>query len=293
MLPGAGTGPHPHAVIDFPDGPVVELPKGDVTAGVVRIGDTVRRPHQPSSEFVAAFLEHLASVGFDAAPRYLGRDRQGRDVLTFLDGDVPGDPVPAWAAADGVLPSVGALVRRLHEAADGWVPALAPPTVPDRPPAPLPDGESRLISHRDVTPQNVIFRNGAAVGLVDFDLVGVTTRAIDLANTAMHWVPLRDPADRDAVYDGIDVAGRIALLVDGYSIAGNDRRGDVDAARFLDGCALRFAGLYRTMQWNADNLGGGWARMWAEGAGDVIRRRAQWFTVARTELFEQLRPSSG
>jgi hypothetical protein len=271
-------------VTEFPDGPVIELPRGDVTEGVVRIGDTVRRPHQPTSEFVAAFLEQLAAVGFDGAPRYLGRDRRGRDVLTFLDGDVPGDPVPAWAAADDLLPGVGALVRRLHDAANGWVPPVPVPVVPGRPPAPLPAAEPTLISHRDVTPQNVVFREGTPVGLVDFDLSGVTTRSIDLANTAMHWVPMRDPIDRDAVYGGIDVAARIALLLDGYNEARGDRSGDVGVDAFLDACALRFAGLHATMKWNAEHLGGGWARMWDEGAGDVIRRRDEWFSRTRRKL---------
>lgn len=27
----------------------IQLPAGDVTEGVVRVGDTVRRPHQPQS----------------------------------------------------------------------------------------------------------------------------------------------------------------------------------------------------------------------------------------------------
>jgi Ser/Thr protein kinase RdoA (MazF antagonist) len=293
VLSGAGAGAHSDAVTAFPDGPVVQLPQGDVTEGVVRIGDTVRRPHQPSSEFVAAFLEQLGSAGFDGAPRYLGRDRQGRDVLTFLDGEVPGDPVPPWAAADGVLPSVGALVRRLHDAAEGWVPPVPVPQVPERPSAPLPAAAAQLISHRDVTPQNVVFRDGAAWGLVDFDLAGVTTRSIDLANTAMHWVPLVDPADRNSVYDGSDVASRIALLLNGYRAAGSNSADDVSVQAFLDACTLRFAGLYRTMRWNAENLGGGWARMWAEGVGDVIRRREQWFSSTHADLLARLRAKTG
>jgi phosphotransferase family enzyme len=276
-------------VTDFPDGPVVQLPKGDVTEGVVCIGDTVRRPHQPSSELVSAFLEQLTSVGFEGAPRFLGRDRQGRDVLTFLDGDVPGDPVPAWAAADGVLPGVGALVRRLHDAVDGWVPSVPVPVVPGRPAAPLPVSEATLISHRDVTPQNVVFRDGQPWGLVDFDLIGVTTRSIDLANTAMHWVPLRDSADRDAVYAGIDVAARIGLLLRGYNAAGRDNAGNISGDVFLDACAMRFAGLHATMKWNAEHLGGGWARMWSEGAGDVIRRRVAWFGRVLPELADLAR----
>jgi hypothetical protein len=40
-------------------GPEIEPPKGDVTEGVVRVGGTVRRPHQPQSLAVAGYLDHL------------------------------------------------------------------------------------------------------------------------------------------------------------------------------------------------------------------------------------------
>ena len=266
---------------DFADGPEIALPSGDVTEGVVRVGDTVRRPHQDSSQFVATYLQRLADAGFDGAPRFLGRDSEGRDVLSFVAGAVPGDPVEPWAAADGVLAGVGRLLRRLHDATDGWSPPLEPPVVAGRPPAALPD-EPHLVSHRDVTPQNVVFRNGVAVGLIDFDLSNWTTRSIDLANTAMHWVPMRDPHDRGPAYAGVDVVRRVQLLLDGY---GMDR---ISVEQFLDACAMRFTGLYTPMKWNAEHLGGGWARMWADGVGEVILRRAAWFDDFRAELGSRL-----
>ncbi|SCG56737.1 hypothetical protein GA0070613_2718 [Micromonospora inositola] len=46
---------------------------GNVTTGVVRVGDTVRRPVGPWTDTVDALLEHLHAVGFIAAPRPLGR----------------------------------------------------------------------------------------------------------------------------------------------------------------------------------------------------------------------------
>jgi hypothetical protein len=96
------------------------LPCGDVTEGVVRVGQTVRRPAQPQSAAVADYLRHLQAVGFDGAPRFLGRDRSGRDVLDYLEGDVPGDPPERWAADEDLLTSVGVLLRRLHEASAGY-----------------------------------------------------------------------------------------------------------------------------------------------------------------------------
>lgn len=57
-----------------------------MTASVVRVGSTVRRPAQPQSAAVADHLRHLGRVGSDSAPRFLGRD-----VLDHLPGDVAGD----------------------------------------------------------------------------------------------------------------------------------------------------------------------------------------------------------
>jgi hypothetical protein len=266
-------------VAEWPDGPEIALPAGDVTEGVVRIGDTVRRPHQASSAAVAAYLGHLESVGFEGAPRYLGRDERGRDVLSFIDGAVAGDPVEPWAAADTVLPGVGRLVRALHDASTGWVPTLAlRAPVAGRPVPPLPEGEQRLVSQRDVTPQNTVFRAGSAVALIDFDLLGWTTRSVDLANTAMHWVPLCDPCDRGPAYHHVDVAGRLRLLLDGY---GTD---SVSGEQLLDAALLRLGAAYDSMRWNAEHLGGGWARMWDQGVGEVIRRRVAWFADVRAEL---------
>jgi aminoglycoside phosphotransferase (APT) family kinase protein len=146
-------------------------------------------------------------------------------------------------------------------------------------PAPVfPAGEPRIFAQRDVTPQNTVFRDGVAVGLIDFDLSDWTTRSLDLANTAMHWVPLKDPADREPEFRDVDEPGRIRLLLDAYG------RDLVTAAQFLDACELRFAGTYDAMRWAAENLGGGWQRMWDEGVGDVIRRREAWFAAVREDL---------
>ena len=56
----------------------------------------------------------------------------------------------------------------------------------DLPPEPPAD----IVSHFDVTPQNVVFRAGEPAALIDFDLTRPGTRLRDVVNTATHWVPL-------------------------------------------------------------------------------------------------------
>ena len=128
----------------------------DPSAGVVRVGDTVRRPARRSSPATRALLLHLEAVGFEGAPRFLGVDEQGRDVLTFVEGDVPLPPYPPWALTDEALESLGRLLRRFHDAtatfdqtsAAGW-----PDEWSDREGGPV-------VCHNDLFPENVVFRDG-------------------------------------------------------------------------------------------------------------------------------------
>jgi hypothetical protein len=267
-----------------PLGPEVPLPRGDVTEGVVRVGDTVRRPRGPWSSSVAAYLRHLQQVGFDGAPRYIGLDERGRDVLEFVAGEVPGQPVvEAWAATTPVLIAVAALLRRLHEASADFVPphdacwfgqdihVELPADLPPEPPA-------DVVSHFDVTPQNVVFRNGKPVALIDFDLTRPGSRLRDVVNTAMWWVPLMPAADRDPAFATSDTPSRLTRFVAAYELDHDERAAFPDVA--IDGATRS----WHLMQANAEQRGGGWARMWAEGAGDRIRRRRAWLLDERATL---------
>ena len=62
---------------------------GNVSAGVVRVGDTVCRPAGPHTPAVHALLSYLQTVGFEGAPRPLGIDERGREILSFIEGTVP------------------------------------------------------------------------------------------------------------------------------------------------------------------------------------------------------------
>jgi hypothetical protein len=74
-----------------------------VTPGIVRIGDTVRRPVRPFTATVQAYLAHLHQAGFTAAPVPLGSDERGREVLSFVAGDVPREPLPPETAGNVVF----------------------------------------------------------------------------------------------------------------------------------------------------------------------------------------------
>ena len=258
-----------------PDEPEILLPGGDVTVGVVRVGATVRRPTNPNSPYVDALLRHLEDVGFAGAPRFLGLDERGRETLTFVDGEVAGRPRPAWIADEDRLVSLARLVRRYDDATASFVPpdgvrpdrgiAADPPGTPPEPP-----GEPEIAGHLDITPENVVFRDGRAVALIDFDLAAPATRADELVNLLLWWAPLFDPADRDPLLRDVDVERRVRLALDAYGAS------DADRERVVDVALARTARAWFLMRHRAETLGGGWARMWDEGVGDVILRRRAW-----------------
>ena len=145
-----------------------ELLTGDgVTQGIVRIGDTLRRPLRPFSLTVQAYLAHLRDAGFADAPLPFGVDEHGREMLSFVPGDVPRNPLPPETAGDDVLVALARLIRALHEASAGWAPP--PDAVWGGTPAsagrPI-TRRTELVTHCDYYPGNVVFRDGLPVALI-------------------------------------------------------------------------------------------------------------------------------
>ncbi|MFE4713622.1 hypothetical protein ACFRAM_22425 [Paenibacillus sp. NPDC056722] len=65
-----------------------EVLSGGNVNHIVRKGDTVRRPIGYWSSSVHELLKHLERQGFEGAPRFLGIDDSGREILTFVSGDI-------------------------------------------------------------------------------------------------------------------------------------------------------------------------------------------------------------
>jgi hypothetical protein len=156
---------------------------------VVRVGDTVVRPVAPFRRATHALLDHLSAVGFDGAPRVLAVG-PATETLTYIEGTAAVPPLPPQLLTDEALVSVAGLLRRYHGAAASFDPAgySWPRPVPAR-------WRTGLVSHNDVYPANLVFRDGRAVGLIDFDLAGPGSAVWDFAAAARLLVPLQDEAD--------------------------------------------------------------------------------------------------
>lgn len=243
-------------------------------SAIVYEDGTARRPAEPWTPAVHALLRHFEAVGFEGAPRALGVDDEGREVLSFVPGEAAAEGNAP--AGDDVVFGVGALVRAMHDAQRGLVPPVDARW--QRLPGAL-AGED-VICHNDVLGHNVVFRDGSPVALIDWELAAPGLRLVDVSAAAMWWTPLRSddharrwglPSDRRRK--------RLRLLADGYGL-GEDERGRL------------FDTLVRLLHaWHeAYRVLGGverrerWAGHWDTGRGEQILAGIEWIERHRAEL---------
>lgn len=183
--------------------PEIPLTGGRITPGVVRVGNTVRRPVGPHSPFVHRLLRHLEDVGCDAAPRLLGIDGKGREILSFQQGEALTDfRARAWSSAQ--IAAAARLLRRLHDATAG---------------TPVAGGEE-TVCHNDFSPLNVAFVDGLPVSAFDFDQAAPGSRTRDLAYAAWLWL-----LGADIVGHFDDQLALLRTLLDEYGLEDGRRRG--------------------------------------------------------------------
>lgn len=189
---------------------------GVANAGaVVREGAYVLRPSKPQSELIHALFRHVRAAGFDGVPEPVGIDPDGRERLVFIPGDVAWPPFPPWVQTDAALASIAELLARFHAAAQGFeVPSGA---TWNRELADSIGGS--LVCHNDVCPENVVFRDGVAVALLDFDFAAPGRALHDLGVMARMCIPLDTPEDA-AVWgrESLDPIRRLRLVADSYGL---------------------------------------------------------------------------
>jgi hypothetical protein len=146
---------------------------------VERVGDTVRRPVLPSTPAVHALLRYLSDVDFPYSPRVLGIDEQGREILTYLEGD---SGPAGWArVVDPVgLVAMARLLREYHDAVRGYRPDGI--------------GADEVVCHGDFGPWNLVWHGTTPVGILDWDWAHADSPLYDVAYALEYVAPFRDDA---------------------------------------------------------------------------------------------------
>ena len=259
-----------------------EMLRGGVAnaGAVVRAGAHVLRPSNEHSTSILEFLSELEIAGFRGAPIPVGLDPDSRERLFFIPGDVALPPFPDWAQTDNALASVAELIRSLHDVSERvdtsamtWSSEMADP-----------EG-GPVICHNDVCLENVVFRDGDAIALLDFDFAAPGRRTFDLAAFARMCVPVDDDVNSTKLgWHLPDRPGRLRLVCDAYRL---DTGGRSELVHCLD---VSIAGGGEFVRRRAEAGQPGFVRMWAEiGGMERFDRRRRWWSEARTSFEAALR----
>ncbi len=233
-------------------------------------GGLRRRPAGPWTGAVAGVLDELAAAGVPA-PCHVGMEGDC-EVVTHLEGLVPARPYPPEVTGDQALASVGALLRRHHEALAPRSPAgfQRLPGWPQRPPD--------TICHNDCGPWNIVYRHGRAVALIDWDLARPGPGSLDLALAAWHHVPLY--ADDDARRFGweppVDRRHRLRVLCQAY--------GSRVTVELLDDVALWQEMTIATVRWAHTRPDDPAARPWLKVDIAGVESDRRWLARHRRTL---------
>ncbi len=252
------------------------LQGGVANAGaVIRRGPHVLRPSNEHSESIHHALAALRAAGFEGASNPVGIEPDGRERLEFIEGDVPLPPYPDWARTDEALASVAVLIRSLHDASTRidlttgtWSEEMADPQ------------RGLVLCHNDVCLENVVFRDGRAVALLDFDFAAPGRRVFDLASFARMCVPIDDGVNAARLgWVDADLPGRLRLVADAYGMEPSDR---TEVLEILDR-SIEAGGEFVRRRVEAGDPG--FVKMWEEmGGAERFARRRRWWSRERADF---------
>jgi len=185
----------------------IPLTGGNTHDSVVRVGDTVRRPTGPWTPAVHALLRHLEKRGVNA-PRVLGIDDRGREILTFVPGDVVWPDHAALMDDDDFLARVAKAIRVLHGAVADFVP---PPGADWMQLGADPVHPSEIVCHNDLASWNLVVGAGGDLTFIDWDTSAPARRVWDLAWSLLSFIPLLPSERTDS-----EVIARLRVFIDAY-----------------------------------------------------------------------------
>jgi aminoglycoside phosphotransferase (APT) family kinase protein len=171
---------------------MAELRDAGAVDGALRVGDTVRRAQVENTVLVQRVLRRLEHEGVAWAPRPLGIDELGREVVSWI----PGDTATSGDQVDLVL--LAGIVRQLHDLTVALV-----------------DGFECVI-HDDLQPRNVVVRDRIPVGLIDWEQARPGRRVEDVAKLCWSFI---EPAPNS---DPVEIGERWRQVADVYGLETTD-----------------------------------------------------------------------
>ncbi|GLC89749.1 aminoglycoside phosphotransferase family protein [Lysinibacillus piscis] len=254
-----------------------ELTGGNVSK-VYRLGDTVRRDVKIDSPKIHKLLKHLENKGFSYAPRFLGIDENGREILSFIEGEAGNYPLKKYMWSNSVLKEIAKILCLYHDAVSDFPLSDDWQSIDNTP------NKIEVLCHNDFAIYNIIFNNEKPVGIIDFDVAGPGPRLWDVAYTLYTCIPLSRiwySETGEAVYYNSSqhadcVTQRIKLFFESY--------GQEITEDYLEMVLLRLEGLCQTIKRKASEGDSAFQKMIDEGHLEhyeadikfIHRHRGEW-----------------
>jgi Phosphotransferase enzyme family len=166
----------------------IPLTGGRIARGVMRVGNTVRRPMPSDADYVHGLLTHLERRGFEAAPRFLGVDSRRREILSYIEGCAP--PNNGFRLTREALAAGARLVRRVHDLTAGTEFA----------------GDSEVACHLNLWQPNFVFRDMIPIAIIDWDSTRPGSRVSNFADFLWAFVHPALYGDGEPAADMLRVA---------------------------------------------------------------------------------------
>ncbi len=237
------------------DDPTAKADGGVLIGGmntVKRVGAHVIRPLGPHSASVHRLLRYVRANGFLEGPEVIDVDIvAGTETLTYLGGEITNYPLTGAFRTDGALTSAAQLLRRFHEATEGF--------------EALPDDDwflplqrpVEVMCHGDFAPYNCVINHGTVTGVFDFDIAHPGPQLWDVGYAAYRWALLTAPSNSDGFGTPAEQRRRLRLFCNAYGA--DDILGVVVAAQ------QRLGLLVETIQSLASNGDATFSRHIADG----------------------------
>ncbi|MBA3236986.1 MAG: aminoglycoside phosphotransferase family protein [Parachlamydiaceae bacterium] len=185
---------------------------------VIRIGNTIHRKTGIWAQQIHKFLRYLHDQGFHSVPEPFGFDKEGREILSFVEGVTFDYPLSEKARSMSVLLSSAKLLRAYHDVSvnflnldtsNNWM-------FPSREP-------QEVICHNDFAHYNIVFQEEQAIGIIDFDTAHPGPRKWDIAYALYRFAPFTSKDNEDGFGNIEDQTSRARLFCQTYGLPKEDR----------------------------------------------------------------------
>ena len=141
----------------------------------------------------------LEKKNVSAAPLFIGIADDGREIISFLEGESPND---LEYFNDNQLFEAGKIIKTLHIALSDFYGC----------------SHGQTVCHNDLSPCNFMFKKGLPYAVFDWDATGIGNPLDDIAYASWMWCDIGNEENSPA-----DVGKKIKIILDAYELCKEQR----------------------------------------------------------------------